>query len=77
MAELTRSFAPRFRNRAPAKNRDLLAMIVMYTVLPYIERAVELVSTYSKMICAAPYRLDPCSHGLLEDTSHRCSSVPL
>src|SRR5438046_1678578 len=37
--ERTRSLAPRFKNRAPAKNRDRLAIIVIYTVRPYIERA--------------------------------------
>lgn len=42
MGELTRSFAPRLRNLAPAKNRDLLAMIVICTVRPYIERAARL-----------------------------------
>ena len=36
---LTKSFAPRFKNRAPAKYRERLAIIVIYTVRPYIERA--------------------------------------
>ena len=30
----TKSFAPRFRKRAPAKYLDRLAIIVMYTVRP-------------------------------------------
>ena len=30
----TKSLAPRFRNLAPAKKRDLLAMTVIYTVRP-------------------------------------------
>ncbi len=33
-SDLTRSFAPRFKNRAPAKNLDRLAMMVIYTVRP-------------------------------------------
>lgn len=37
----TRSFAPRFRNLAPAKYLDLLAIIVIYTVRPYIDRAID------------------------------------
>jgi hypothetical protein len=36
----TKSFAPRFKNRAPAKYLERLAMTVIYTVRPYIDRAV-------------------------------------
>jgi hypothetical protein len=35
--ERTSSFTPRLRNLAPAKYRDLRAMIVTYTVLPKID----------------------------------------
>jgi hypothetical protein len=37
----TKSFAPRFKNRAPAKYRDRLAIMVIYAVRPYIERAID------------------------------------
>jgi hypothetical protein len=38
----TKSFAPRFRKRAPAKYLDRLAITVMWTVRPYIESAVSI-----------------------------------
>lgn len=40
MWRLTKSFAPRFRKRAPAKYRDRLAITVICAVRPYIESAV-------------------------------------
>ena len=39
VATLAKSFAPRFRNRAPAKNLDRLAMMVIWTVRPYTDKA--------------------------------------
>ena len=41
LPKLTRSFAPRLRNLAPAKNRERRAMIVMYITRPYTDSAAE------------------------------------
>ena len=37
----TLSFAPRFKNRAPAKNRDRRAIKVTYTFRPRIESSID------------------------------------
>ena len=34
----TKSFAPLFKNLAPAKNRDLRAMRIIYTLLPNMDK---------------------------------------